>query len=55
MIEDKMHGIVQSAWKSQLESGWNKHKTTIYAPDGDMQRSRHLDGREDDEKFEMRF
>lgn len=55
MIEDKMHGIVQSAFLDRGKSGWNDFKLWIYAPDGDMKRSYHTDGRESDPKFEMVF
>lgn len=55
MIEDKLHGIVHSAYLDRGKAGWNEFKLWIYAPDGDMKRSYHTDGRQTDSKFEMRF
>lgn len=54
-IEDTYHGIVQSAWHDQGMKGWQKHRLWIYAPDGDMKRSWHTDGRGDEEKGEQIF
>lgn len=53
MIEDVMHGVVQEAWHVDGEQGWYRHRVCIYAPDGSMVRSRHLDGREGDPKYGM--
>lgn len=55
MIEDKMHGVVANAFASRGKAGWQDYKLWIYAPEGDMKRSYHLDGREDDPKYEMNF
>lgn len=48
MIEDRMHGIVQSGHDDPEE--WGTHRIAIYAPEGDIKRSTHLNGRGDDEK-----
>jgi hypothetical protein len=45
MIEDVMHGVTDQAWREHGEDGWRKYRLGIYAPDGDMKRSTHLDGR----------
>lgn len=52
MIEDVMHGVVQTASAS---GAWGMFRLFMYAPDGDMKRSTHLDGRESDPKFDMVF
>lgn len=64
MIEDVMHGVVETTFRVDLEAGgslneaFDRFKLWIYVPDGDinnMKRSTHLDGREDDPKFDMYF
>lgn len=55
MIEDVMHGVVQAAWRMHGRAGWEQHRLVMYAPDGDMKRSLHLDGRGDAPKFDMRY
>lgn len=55
MIEDKMHGIVHQAYVIKGRAGWNEYKLWMYAPDGDMKRSYHTDGRKADPKFDMVF
>lgn len=55
MIEDKMFGVVQDAFRQQGRAGWNNYKLTIYKPEGDMKRSYHLDTRGKEPKFEMKF
>jgi hypothetical protein len=55
MIEDVMHGVVDQAWRENGVEGWAQWRVWMYAPDGDMKRSLHLDGREHDSKFEDRF
>ena len=50
-IEDKMHSVLQT---NDGLAGWAKFKLWIYAPDGDMKRSVHLDGREGESKFDDR-
>lgn len=48
MIEDRMHGIVERA-------EWEDFKIAIYHPNRGIQRSRHLDGRGPDPKYESEF
>ena len=61
MIEDVMHGVVETscliaAQETSLEMGWEKFKIWMYSPDGpSIKRSTHLDGRENDPKFDMYF
>lgn len=45
MIEDRMHGIVHEAFRTRGRNGWNDFKLWMYAPEGNMKRSYHLDGR----------
>lgn len=54
MIEDTMHSVLESAWLTYREAGWQQYRTWMYAPDGNLRRSYHLDGRGDDPKFEMK-
>ncbi len=53
MIEDVMHGVVQNAWHRHGQAGWEQFRLVMYAPGGDEARSRHIDGRGDDPKFDM--
>lgn len=53
MIEDVMHGVLDFAWRERGIGGWRRWRTALYAPDGDMKRSLHSDGRGDDPKFDM--
>ena len=53
MIEDVMHGVLFNLYKNRGIDGWMEHKFSIYAPGGSIQRSYHLDGRGDREKYEM--
>lgn len=50
-IEDGFHGVVIEDCKIHGDVGWNKHKLWIYHPEGNIQRSYHLDGREGTRKF----
>lgn len=51
MIEDAVHGITQTKWLEQGQPGWNQHRLWMYAPEGNMKRSYHLDGRGADPKW----
>lgn len=53
MIEDVMHGVVYNSYLQDKRTGWNNYKLWIYAPEGNIKRSYHLDGRQDDQKYEM--
>lgn len=53
MIEDAVYGPLTMAWSDRGVKGWEEWKVGIYAPEGNMQRSLHLDGRGDDPKYEM--
>lgn len=54
MIEDKMHGVASSDYLNKGMRGWNSFKIAIYAPEN-MKLSYHIDGRQNEPKFEMRF
>lgn len=45
MIEDVMHGVVATAWLDHGDAGWARFRLGIYAPEGNLQRSLHLDSR----------
>lgn len=55
MIEDRIYGVVEGAYKLRGNVGWSDFKLWIYAPEGDMKRSTHLDGRGKSPKYEMVF
>lgn len=52
MIEDRMYGPV---WSACQDGHWDDWKIWVYTPEGNIQRSRHLDGRDGAPKFEMRY
>lgn len=51
MIEDRMHSVLDCAWRDEGVAGWERHRLAMYAPDGSLLRSRHLDGRQGDPKW----
>lgn len=51
MIEDRMHGVTQQGWLERGLPAWYDHRLYMYAPEGNMKRSYHLDGRGDDPKW----
>lgn len=51
-LEDRLHGVCWTAYQSRGVAGWREHKIVYYHPDGNIQRSTHLDGREGDPKFD---
>ncbi|HLU95328.1 MAG TPA: hypothetical protein VKZ89_00655 [Thermobifida alba] len=53
MIEDVVHGPVQDDWRQFGLAGWDRWRLWMYAPEGNMKRSYHLDGRGDDPKWEL--
>lgn len=56
MIEDRMHGVVETAWRESGHTGWALHRLATYCPAGDnIKRSYHLDARGDAPKYEMEF
>ena len=50
-IEDFIYGPIVNACKDRGMVGWNDFRVAIYHPDGDIKRSKNLDGRKDQEKF----
>lgn len=52
-IEDKMHGIVDEAYRNDGISGWMQHRLHVYIPgDNNIKRSYHLDGRAGEPKWD---
>ncbi len=52
-IEDRMHGVVDEAFRTDGLSGWNQYRLHIYDPgEGNMKRSYHLDGRAGGPKYD---
>ena len=48
MIEDRMHGVVENDWLQHRDP--RRFRLSMYAPEGDIKRSTHLDGRGTDPK-----
>lgn len=55
MIEDVIHGVVDQAWREHGEAGWDRFRLWMYAPEGDIRRTRHTDGRGPDSKYDMYY
>lgn len=52
-IEDRMHGIVDNAYRRDGIQGWNQHRLHIYHPDtGNIKRSYTTDGRAGEPKYD---
>jgi hypothetical protein len=51
MIEDRMHSVVEVAWRTHGLAGWERYRLWMYVPEGNIQRSVHLDGRGEDYKW----
>ena len=47
-----MHGIVAEAFNQYGMLGWEQWRLHIYAPEGNMKRSYHLDGRAGEPKYD---
>jgi len=48
MIEDRMHSVLETDWSQHRDPA--RFRLTMYAPEGDIKRSTHLDGRGTDPK-----
>jgi hypothetical protein len=52
-IEDKMHGVLDEAYRVDGLPGWNQHRVHIYDPgNGNIKRSYHTDGRAGEPKYD---
>ena len=52
-IEDRMHGVVDQAFRRDGMLGWNQHRLHIYDPgNGNMKRSYTTDGRAGEPKYD---
>lgn len=51
MVEDRMHSVVESAWRQFGLAGWHRYRLWMYAPEGQIKRSYTLDGRGEDPKW----
>lgn len=47
-IENALYGYFDSSFQEHKRKFWEKHKLTIYYPEGDTSRVKHLDGRQGD-------
>lgn len=55
MIEDRMYGVLEEAYRHRGKMGWDEFKVWMYYPEGDIKRSYHIDGREGEQKYEETF
>lgn len=55
MIEDPLYGHVLDEYDERGEAAWWDWRLFVYAPEGSMQRSYHLDSRGEEPKYPMRF
>lgn len=53
MIEDTMHGVLDFWWREHGRTGADRWRVFLYAPEGSMVRSYHMDGRGDAPKYDM--
>lgn len=51
-IEDKMHSIAFEAYKNRGKAGWQDFRLAIYAPEENIKRSYHTDGRAGEAKYD---
>lgn len=50
-VEEVMSGVVAGMFCDHGMAGWARHRIGIYAPDGNLARCYHLDGRQDDPPY----
>ena len=55
MVEDVMFGVVEHNWLVLGPAAWADWRLAIWHPQGNIQRSTHLDGRAGDPKFDNLF
>ena len=55
MIEDPLYGRITTEYLERGEAAWWDFRLFVYAPEGSMQRSYHLDSRGEEPKFSMTF
>lgn len=53
-IEDRMHGVVDEAYRRDGLPGWQQYAVHIYKPGENLKRSYHTDGRAGEPKFDDR-
>lgn len=51
-IEDRMHGILDDAVRTDGLAGWHQHRVHIYNPGENLKRSYHTDGRSGEPKYD---
>lgn len=51
-IEDRMHGVVDNAYRRDGIHGWEQYRLHIYDPGPNLKRSYHTDGRAGEDKFD---
>lgn len=54
-LEDRLYGVIDEAFNVNGMAGLDEHRLHIYAPDGNIKRSYHLDGRAGGPKFDDRL
>lgn len=51
-IEDVMHSVCHQTYLVDGVNGWNQHRLVYFHPEGNIKRSRHLDGRDGEPKHD---
>jgi hypothetical protein len=51
-LEDRLHGILDEAFKIDGIEGWHQFRTHLYTPDGNIKRSYTTDGRAGEAKYD---
>jgi hypothetical protein len=51
-IEDRMHSVAHEAFRLRGKAGWQRYRIALYAPDGNIKRSWHSDGRAGGPKYD---
>lgn len=51
-LEDRLHGIVDEAYRIDGMAGWNQFRLHLYTPEGNVKRSYTTDGRAGEAKYD---
>lgn len=51
-IEERMHGVVDNAYRRDGIHGWEQYRLHIYSPGPNLKRSYHIDGRQGDPRYD---
>ncbi len=51
-IEEKMHGVIDNAYRRDGIHGWEQYRLHIYNPGPNLKRSYHIDGRQGEPRYD---